>query len=645
MSESRPKPKQGMTSLDVAATLGELRSLEGCAVRSVLMPTRDVLVLELGCGDGVGHLLVECGRRIHAVSGVLTRESVKTVRPFRKALEGSRLESIGQLDLERVVVLRFRRGSRRYELYAELLPRGVLALVDEEGKVVALNRRLSARDRTVAVGLRYSLPPLLPSLAELDSQRLAELAGRHGGTVARFLVRALGVPPEVVNEVLDERERSLDLAEVGAEGLASIVERVRRFVAEVVEKPRPCLVLVSGAPVSFHPFRPSRVPEGAEVVEYGSMSELLENYFRRADEAALKEVELARLRDQEAAIERTLEEAEENLRRTSERLAEVERLLEIFERHYYEVETAWECARRVVREEGWGSLGACGELSGDPGEGAVELRLPEGQLRLLLHRDLSQQYAELRRERERLREKLERAREAVRDLRSKLEDVVSRRGELEALRVRPRRTAWFSRFHWIETSSGFLAIGGRDASQNELLVRRYLGPRDVFMHADVPGAPVFVVLAGGREVPEKDLEEVACLAASYSKAWKAGLGSADVFWVWGEQVGLSAPPGEYLPRGSFMVYGQKNFLRGVRLALGIGVVYVDDSYDVIVGPPELVERRAVASVTLVPGDASVEAAAEEIREYFVKRCPDVRGLTARDIAKLLPGRVRVVGRK
>lgn len=632
-----------MTSLDVAATVRELRGLEGCVARSVLMPTRDTLILELGCGDQVRYLVAEGGRRVHLSGSVFTTESVRTVRPFKRVLEGSRLASVGQLDLERVVVLGFRRGSRRYELYVELLPRGVLALVDEEGKVLAVNRRLSAKDRTVAVGLRYSPPPPLPGAAGLDHSRLAELASKFGGTIAQFLVRVLGVPPEVVNEVLDERERSVRASEVGE--LGGIVERVRGFVEEVVERPRPCLVLVSGTPVAFFPFRPSRLPEGAELVEYGSMNELLEDYFRRLDESALREAELSRLRDREAAIEKTLREAEENLGRTSERLAEVEKLLDLIERHYYEVETIWECCRRMVKEGGWERIGECGPVSGSPEEGSVAIQLPEGSVELLLYRDLGQQYAELRRERERLREKLERARETIRDLRSKLEEVVSRRQELETLRVRPRRTAWFSRFLWIETSSGFLAIGGRDASQNELLVRRYLGPRDIFMHADVHGAPVFVVLTNGREVPERDLEEVACLAASYSRAWKAGLSAVDVFWVWGEQVSLSAPPGEYLPRGSFMVYGQRNFIRGVRLVLGLGVVYVGDSYDLVVGPPDLVERRSVASVVLVPGETSVEEAAEEIREHFVRRCPDVRGLTARDVARLLPGRVRVLSKR
>ncbi|MEM1936248.1 MAG: ribosome rescue protein RqcH [Sulfolobales archaeon] len=634
-----------MTSVDIAVTIKELKSLENCVVRSVLMPTRDTMFLELGCGNDVKHLVAESGRRIHLAKTIFTSESVRTVKPFKRILEGSRVVEIGQLDLERVVLIRFRKGQRLYSMYVELLPRGIIALVDEDKKIVAINRKLSARDRVVSVGRDYVPPPRLYSIAELDPQELSKLAEGFDGTVAQLLVRVLGLPPEIVNEVLSEEERSLRLHHVDIGRLSAIVDKVRRFLEGVLGNPRPCAILVSDAFVGFYPFIPSKLPENAKVVEFGSMNELLEEYFKKLDEAALREAELVRARGFEASVERTLREAEENLTRMIEQLSKVEKELELLERNYYEVETAWSCCRRVVKEKGWTSVTECGPISGDPERGVMRLQLPGGVLEILLYKDLSQQYAELRREYEHLKEKVGKARERVGELRKKLEEAVERRRRLESLKVRPRRVAWFSRFLWIETSGGFLAIGGRDASQNELLVRKYLGPKDVFMHADVHGASAFVILTKGREVPEKDLKEVACLAASYSKAWKAGLSSADVFWVWGEQVGLSAPPGEYLPRGSFMVYGQKNYIRGVKLVLGIGVVYLDDSYDLIVGPPELVESRSVVSVTVAPGEIGVDEAAKEIRDYFVQRCPDVRGLTARDIARLLPGKIRIVGRK
>ncbi len=49
-------------------------------------------------------------------------------------------------------------------------------------------------------------------------------------------------------------------------------------------------------------------------------------------------------------------------------------------------------------------------------------------------------------------------------------------------------------------------------------------------------------------------------------------GSADAYWVYGDQVKKSAPTGEYLPRGSFFIDGKKNLVRHVKVELSVGVI-------------------------------------------------------------------------
>ena len=50
-----------------------------------------------------------------------------------------------------------------------------------------------------------------------------------------------------------------------------------------------------------------------------------------------------------------------------------------------------------------------------------------------------------------------------------------------------RKPMWFETFHWFITSDNYLVIGGRDAQQNEILVKRYLRKGDAYLHADVHG--------------------------------------------------------------------------------------------------------------------------------------------------------------
>lgn len=46
-----------------------------------------------------------------------------------------------------------------------------------------------------------------------------------------------------------------------------------------------------------------------------------------------------------------------------------------------------------------------------------------------------------------------------------------------------RKVLWFEKFKWFITSENYLVLGGRDAQQNELLVKKYMRPKDVYMHA------------------------------------------------------------------------------------------------------------------------------------------------------------------
>jgi hypothetical protein len=75
---------------------------------------------------------------------------------------------------------------------------------------------------------------------------------------------------------------------------------------------------------------------------------------------------------------------------------------------------------------------------------------------------------------------------------------------------------WFEKFRWFITSENYLIIGGRDAQQNELLVKRYLRPRDVYLHADSHGAPTLIIKndTPSEDIPPKTLNESGVFAVS-----------------------------------------------------------------------------------------------------------------------------------
>eukprot|EP00049_Salpingoeca_infusionum_P001269 m.46847 g.46847 ORF g.46847 m.46847 type:complete len:1126 (-) comp10946_c0_seq4:1621-4998(-) len=144
--------------------------------------------------------------------------------------------------------------------------------------------------------------------------------------------------------------------------------------------------------------------------------------------------------------------------------------------------------------------------------------------------------------------------------------------------VKARKPYWFERFFWFISSENYLVIAGRDRQQNELLVRRHLVKGDVYVHADLHGASSVVVKnPGGGEIPPKTLLEAGNMAVNYSVAWTTKVIS-NAWWVYNHQVSKTAPSGEYLSTGSFMIRGKKNYLPPVQLVIGYAMLFrVDES--------------------------------------------------------------------
>ncbi|KDP27972.1 hypothetical protein JCGZ_19052 [Jatropha curcas] len=129
-----------------------------------------------------------------------------------------------------------------------------------------------------------------------------------------------------------------------------------------------------------------------------------------------------------------------------------------------------------------------------------------------------------------------------------------------------RKVHWFEKFNWFISSENYLVISGRDAQQNEMIVKRYMSKGDLYVHADLHGASSTVIKNHRPEQP-----------VCHSQAWDSKIVTS-AWWVYPHQVSKSAPTGEYLTVGSFMIRGKKNFLPPHPLIMGFGLLFrLDES--------------------------------------------------------------------
>ncbi|MEK6937588.1 MAG: NFACT RNA binding domain-containing protein [Nanoarchaeota archaeon] len=210
------------------------------------------------------------------------------------------------------------------------------------------------------------------------------------------------------------------------------------------------------------------------------------------------------------------------------------------------------------------------------------------------------------------KKKIEGAKRALEDTKKKLEELQKK--EHQFMEEEQKRQAkkeikkeWYEKFHWFFSSEDFLCIGGKDATSNEIIIKKHLEPTDLVFHTELPGSPFFLIKEG-QKCGEATKEEAAQATAVYSKSWKAMHTQGDVFYVLPEQVTKEAKSGEFIAKGAFMIYGKRNIMHPkVEMALGL----VEGKN--IGGPVNSIKAKTSNYVVIIPGKEKKSDLAKKIK--------------------------------
>ncbi|MBI4139748.1 DUF814 domain-containing protein [Candidatus Woesearchaeota archaeon] len=228
-------------------------------------------------------------------------------------------------------------------------------------------------------------------------------------------------------------------------------------------------------------------------------------------------------------------------------------------------------------------------------------------------------------------EGLKRALEKFRDELLRIDEETIIESEKNKIVIHQKSLQWFEKFRWFVSSDGFLCVGGRDATSNDIIVKKHAVKGDIVFHTSIPGSPFFVVKSGGSIVPKATLDEVAVATASFSRAWREGFASTEVYHITPEQVLKSDPSGISLPRGSFYIDGRKTFYNPI-LELAIGKC--DDFPDIV--PSRLVMCAPISSVQKWCSSVYIVRQGDKSSSDVAKKLSKEFGVSTDDIIRVLP---------
>ncbi|MFC7077807.1 ribosome rescue protein RqcH [Haloarcula halophila] len=691
--------KREMTSVDLAALSGELADYAGAKLDKAYLYTDDDLVrLKLRDFDrGRVEFIIEFGDVMRAHVAAAEHVPDAPGRPpdfammLRNRLSGADLVRIEQFEFDRILELEFDREDGSTTVIAELFGDGNVVVLDEHGDVVDCLETVRLKSRTVAPGAPYEFPSARFNPLTVDYDRFVARIESSDADLVRTLATQLNFGGLYGEELctradIDYNVQVEELTEDQFRRLYDIVDDLATRLREGDLDPR---VYYEGEGDDRQPVDATPVPleeyEELYSESFGEFNAALDDYFfnvQREDEVEGGETQRPDfeaeinkyehiIRQQQEAIEDFEADAEAEREKAELLYARYDLIDEVIStvQAAREDDVAWDEIEATFAEGADRGIEAAESVVGvDGSEGTVTLEIDGTRVTVDASMGVEKNADRLYTEAKRIEEKKEGALAAIEDTREDLAEVEDRRDAWEAddtdetvededddeptdwlaePSIPIRNTEqWYEQFRWFHTSDGYLVIGGRDADDNEELVKKYLERGDKFFHAQAHGGPVTVLKATGPsepakevEFPESSLEQAAQFAVSYSSVWKDGKYAGDVYMVDPDQVSKTPESGEYLEKGGFAIRGDRTYFEDTEVGVAVGIT-CEDVTQVIGGPPAAIAPQTASSITVEPGQYAQNDIAKRLYREFKSRFTDetfVRKVASPDrIQEFLP---------
>ncbi|MFB6268725.1 MAG: ribosome rescue protein RqcH [Halobacterium sp.] len=695
--------KRELTSVDLVALTAELNDLQGAKVDKAYLYGDDLLRLKMRDFDrGRVELLIEVGETKRAHTAAPEHVPAAPGRPpnfakmLRNRLSGADFHEVRQHGFDRILEFEFRREDQDTTIVAELFGEGNVAVVDQNGEVVDSLDTVRLQSRTVAPGSQYGFPSARVNPLELDYEGFAAKMEESDTDLVRTLATQLNYGGLYAEEICTRAgvEKTKDISEAGEAEFRALYDASERVLDRIKAgdlDPRVYYEPVEGEDGETErgqrvDVTPIALEERADLPSeaFDSFNGALDDYFTNLDTTEEEESGEAVTRpdfEQEIEKQERIIEQQEQAIEDFERQAEAEReKAELLYANYDLVDDilstvsdardaghGWQEIAETMEEAAGDVPGADAFAGVNESEGTVRVRLDDHTIEVDPAWGVEKNADEHYKEAKRIEEKKEGARAAIENTREDLEEVKQRREEWEAepeeehigeaeaeevdwlsrasIPIR-KQEQWYERFRWFRTSDGFLVLGGRDADQNEELVKKYMDRYDRFFHSQAHGGPITVLKTSAPsepsadiEVPEASKRQAAQFAVCCSSVWKEGRGAGDAYMVMPDQVSKTPESGEYLEKGGFAIRGDRTYFRDLPSEWGVGIM-CEPHTRVLGGPIEAVEDDVETLVEIEPGRYAQGDAAKRIYREFRERFADesfVRKVASPDeIQKYMP---------
>ncbi|KPV63053.1 MAG: hypothetical protein AOA66_1026 [Candidatus Bathyarchaeota archaeon BA2] len=636
--------KEEITSFDIAALIPELNQLvKGARIDNIYQINPATLLLKFRRPSQPPlHLLIEAGRRLHLTSYALEKPQKPPTFciALRKYLRNGEVRGIHQHEFERIVIIDVSRKEGNFQLISELFGDGNIILVNPENRILQALVYRRMRDRNILRGEVFQhAPPSGRNPLKQPRQDFSEIKGLGQLEIVRALTKFLSIGGLYAEEILLRAhvDKKVPCESLTEQELDKIFDQLHQILFVIKNGNLEPYVVVNkeGEWIDVIPLPLKKYTHLTQRM-YKTFNEALDEYYmettvEKGVVEAVKgfELELARqqriLQSQRKALEDLKGQIEKNKGMGDAIYMHLNDLSFLLQKIMDEKRSGKPWEQIVSSIEEGKETGRVPDIyfhSMEPQRLILNVSVENLTFPINLRRSIQFNANRYYTRAKKATKKLEGAEKALQETQAKIEELQQRIGRVKEARKTPpkrRKKAWYEKFRWFNSSDGFLVLGGRDATTNEILIKKHMEPQDIVFHADLLGAPFVLIKTRGETPPERTIREAAQLAASYSRAWREMLSAVNVYWVTPEQVSKSPPPGQYLKKGAFIIHGSKNYVRGVPLRVAIGIKTKEEHVMIVGGPVEAIANQTNPCVEIVPGEQTSSRLAKQIRGLLAEK--------------------------
>ena len=646
-----------MSNVDIFTISNELNNLlSGARVDKSFQPTKDIVVMRFHVpGTGRIDLVMQCGSRIHTSQYPLENPTTPPTFPMllRKRVKGAHVESIKQHNFDRVVEIKVKK-DKYYTIIVELFDKGNIILLDDENNIILPLKRKRLSSRDISSKIEYAFPEErgINPIAITEKEFKEVFNDSESDVVRTLAINGLGslYAEEVVkraNEIteLDKNTPNNELTEKQLEGLYKGFKDLFDNLTEDTIKPQ---IVKSDAKEDVVALDLKKY-ENFEKTYFESFNEACDEFYSKKVNTSIKNTRESAWNKKVNKFEKRLRLQQETLDNFHKTIEDSQHKGEIIYSNYTTIENIVTVVNQArSKDYSFKEIGKTLKKAKKDGMaeaqiyesidklGVLTLRIDDTTLNIDPKLTIPENAENYYEKAKKAKRKTKGAEIAIENTKKQLEDIKAKKDiAMENIAVPKKRVKknlkWYEKLRWFVSSDGHLVIGGRDANSNESVVKKYLEPNDIYLHADIHGASSTAIKLNGDDVNDNLLKESGEFAASFSSAWSMGFTSQDVFWVHPDQVTKTPESGEFLAKGSFVIRGHRNYIRGARVKLAIGIVDYEGKR-IMAGPIEALEKYCDNYVVIKPGFTKKEAIAKKI----IHKINEDDLLTLDDIIRVLP---------